>query len=139
LRKTRLNQFETGFTDMLFAIKCLDQGVDIPRTENAIFLASGKNYREFVQRRGRVLRKYSDKNYTKEQANIYDILVLPTLAQYSEEKNTMKKLIFSEFKRFLEFYNLAISNPETYRKIQDELVRYGLTIEYLQNELETKL
>jgi len=65
--------------------------------------------------------------------------VLPTLAQYSEERNTMKKLIFSEFKRFLEFYNLAISNPKTYRKIQDELIRYGLTIEYLQNELETKL
>ena len=138
LRKTRLDQFETGFTDMLFAIKCLDQGVDIPRTENAIFLASGKNYREFVQRRGRVLRNYSDKNYKKEHANIYDILVLPTMNQYSEERNTMKKLIFSEFNRFLEFYNLAISNPQTYRKIQDELTKYGFTIEYLQNELLTK-
>ena len=139
LRKTRLTQFENGFTNMLFAIKCLDQGVNIPRTENAIFLASGKNYREFVQRRGRVLRNYKNENYKKEYANIYDILVLPTLTQYSEEKNTMKKLIFSEFKRFLEFYNLATPNPKTYRKIQDELKRYGLTIEYLQNELVTKL
>ena len=124
---------------MLFAIKCLDQGVNIPRTENAIFLASGKNYREFVQRRGRVLRNYKNENYKKEYANIYDMLVLPTLTQYSEEKNTMKKLIFSEFKRFLEFYNLATPNPKTYRKIQNELKRYGLTIEYLQNELVTKL
>jgi len=138
LRKTRLDQFEIGFTDMLFAIKCLDQGVDIPRTENAIFLASGKNYREFVQRRGRVLRNYSDKNYKKDHANIYDILVLPTMNQYSDERNTMKKLIFSEFNRFLEFYNLAIPNPQTYRKIQDELTKYGFTIEYLQNELLTK-
>ena len=58
--------------------------------------------------------------------------------QYSEERNTMKKLIFSEFNRLLEFYNLAISNPQTYRKIQDELTKYGFTIEYLQNELLTK-
>lgn len=138
LRKTRLNQFASGFTNMLFAIKCLDQGVDVPRTENAIFLASGKNYREFVQRRGRVLRKYSDKNYKKEHANIYDILVLPTMSQYTAERNTMKKLIFSEFNRFLEFYNLAMPNPKTYRKIQDKLTKYGFTIEYLQNELLTK-
>ena len=51
----------------------------------------------------------------------------------------MKKLIYSEFKRFLEFYNLSISNPKTYRNIQGELQKYGLTVEYLQNELETKL
>ena len=49
-------------------MKCLDEGVDVPRTEIAIFCSSTGNPRQYVQRRGRVLRLHDD----KEKAIIYD-------------------------------------------------------------------
>ena len=135
-RATRLKQFENGFTDMLFAIKCLDQGVNIPRTENAIFLASGKNYREFIQRRGRVLRNYKDNEYTKMHSNIYDIIVLPTISQFYNQRSIMTKLIYSEFRRFVEFNKLAIFSSSTYRKVQKTLEEYGLTYEFINTQIK---
>jgi superfamily II DNA or RNA helicase len=68
-----LNQFANGKIDVLLAMKILDEGVDIPVTKNAIFCASTGNPRQYIQRRGRVLRKSEGKNY----ANIYDIIVAP--------------------------------------------------------------
>ncbi|TPD97761.1 DEAD/DEAH box helicase family protein [Metamycoplasma equirhinis] len=59
---------------IIFCIKCLDEGVDIPEINKAIIIASSKNPREYVQRRGRILRKHTGKNY----AYIYDFLVLPS-------------------------------------------------------------
>ena len=72
-RKKVLSAFQRGDLNALVAIKCLDEGVDIPATRTAILMASTSNPREFVQRRGRVLRKHED----KKQAVIYDFLVLP--------------------------------------------------------------
>lgn len=58
---------------IVVAIKCLDEGVDIPSVTHALILASSKNPREFVQRRGRVLRKA----HNKALAYVHDALVLP--------------------------------------------------------------
>ena len=134
-RPQRLLQFETGETDMLFAIKCLDEGVNIPRAENGIFLASGKNYREFVQRRGRLLRNFKNDNYIKTHANIHDIIVLPSIHHSKSNPKQSKKLIFSEFKRFLEFYNLSIFEASTYKIIESRLKKFDLTIEYIENKI----
>lgn len=68
-----LTQFSEGKIDVLLAMKILDEGVDIPTTKNAVFCASTGNPRQYIQRRGRVLRKSKDKSY----ANIYDIIVAP--------------------------------------------------------------
>lgn len=68
-----LYQFAQGKIDVLLAMKILDEGVDIPVTKNAIFCASTGNPRQYIQRRGRVLRKSQGKSY----ANIYDIIVAP--------------------------------------------------------------
>ncbi|WP_406615099.1 DEAD/DEAH box helicase family protein [Mycoplasmopsis hyopharyngis] len=59
---------------IIFCIKCLDEGVDIPEINKAIIIASSKNPREYVQRRGRILRKHAGKSF----ACIYDFLVLPS-------------------------------------------------------------
>lgn len=70
-----LRQFDEGKLDILLAMKCLDEGVDVPRTETAIFCASTGNPRQFVQRRGRILRKHPQ----KQKARIYDMVVMPPL------------------------------------------------------------
>ena len=68
-----LESFAKGDIQILLSMKCLDEGVDVPRAENAIFCSSTGNPRQFVQRRGRVLRKHKD----KEKATIWDLVVLP--------------------------------------------------------------
>ena len=61
------------FGGIVVAIKCLDEGVDIPSVTHALILASSKNPREFVQRRGRVLRRAKNKSL----AFVYDAVVIP--------------------------------------------------------------
>lgn len=58
---------------IIVSIKCLDEGIDIPATSHALILASSKNPREFVQRRGRILRRHYGKNF----ASLYDTIVIP--------------------------------------------------------------
>ena len=71
-KETTLDYFTT-LGGILVAIKCLDEGIDIPAIDHALILASSKNPREFIQRRGRVLRKTPDKF----AAEIHDTIVIP--------------------------------------------------------------
>lgn len=87
-QKNALENFRTGVADVMVAIKCLDEGVDIPVCDSAIVLSSSRNPREFVQRRGRVLRKSED----KDRAIIHDLVVLP----YEIEKLKNKECDISE-------------------------------------------
>lgn len=72
-REVIMNDFESGKIDVLLAMKCLDEGVDIPSARRGIILASSTNPREFIQRRGRLLRRSPGKS----KAEIYDVLVFP--------------------------------------------------------------
>ena len=73
-RNQIIKEFSDGISlQAIVAIKCLDEGVNIPSIKNAYILSSSSNPKEFVQRRGRVLRKYKGKDYS----NIYDFIVLP--------------------------------------------------------------
>ena len=135
-RDLLLKDFEEGDVDMLFAIKCLDEGVNVPRTKNAIFLASGKNYREFIQRRGRVLRKYKKDGIEKTHANLYDIIVFPTLEQFRKYRSIGEKFIANEFKRIFEFNKLSKNQQSSFTAIDNELKRYGLTQYYLENLID---
>ena len=74
-RSFLLDSFETGKIDVLTAMKCLDEGVDIPRAELAIFCSSTGNPRQFIQRRGRILRQHIDKSH----AVIHDLIVIPKM------------------------------------------------------------
>ena len=72
-RQHLIKNFADGKLDVLLAIRCLDEGVDIPEARTSIILASSGNEKEFIQRRGRLMRPYPGKIL----ANISDICVLP--------------------------------------------------------------
>lgn len=76
-----LKKFETGKIKVLTAMKMLDEGVDIPATKFAIFCSSSGNPRQFIQRRGRILRKFEG----KEKAVIYDMIVEPNDIDFWED------------------------------------------------------
>ena len=108
-RKDILDLFKSGMIQALIAIRCLDEGVDIPQLETAIIMSSGTNPKEFIQRRGRILRNAPGKDF----AYIYDFIVMPTLSLSdistlsSEEKQIEMKIVAREFERVKEFADLA--------------------------------
>jgi superfamily II DNA or RNA helicase len=87
---------------IMVSIKCLDEGVDIPKVSHALILASSQNPRQFIQRRGRVLRKYPDKH----MAEIHDAIVRPLSADLEPEQ---LGLIRGELIRAIEFANGAMN------------------------------
>lgn len=97
-----LQNFADGDIQILLSMKCLDEGVDIPCAEHAIFCSSTGNPRQFVQRRGRVLRKCKG----KEKAKIWDLIVTPP--NILDESNSIERNLFlNEVKRIINFAALA--------------------------------
>ncbi|NES05290.1 MAG: DNA phosphorothioation system restriction enzyme [Okeania sp. SIO2F4] len=120
-REKLRQQFESGELQGLVAINCLDEGVDIPAIKNAVILASSRNPRQFIQRRGRILRLHP----SKERATLFDMIVLPPdmgRSSLEVERNLLKK----ELKRFLEFADLADNAGEARVKLLNIQKRYGL-------------
>ena len=78
-RKEILKDFSNSDIKCLISIRVLDEGIDVPEVENAFLLASSRNRRQFVQRRGRILRKSKNKDY----ANLYDFVCLPPQGEKS--------------------------------------------------------
>lgn len=104
---------EGGQLQAIVAIKCLDEGVNIPGIRTAFILASTTNPKEYIQRRGRVLRKAPNKPY----AEIYDFVTLPRpLDSVSgltlEQANRDKTLVNNELSRIKEFGRLAMNSME---------------------------
>ncbi|MBD1828891.1 DNA phosphorothioation system restriction enzyme [Microcoleus vaginatus GB1-A2] len=120
-RERLRRQFESGELQGLVAIRCLDEGVDIPAIRNAVILASSSNPRQFIQRRGRILRPHPG----KERATLFDMIVLPPdlgRETLEVERNLLRK----ELKRFLEFADLADNAGEARVKLLQLQRRYGL-------------
>ncbi|MGF1987945.1 MAG: DNA phosphorothioation system restriction enzyme [Nostoc sp. ZfuVER08] len=120
-RELLRRQFESGELQGLVAIRCLDEGVDIPAIQTAVILSSSGNPRQFIQRRGRVLRPHP----TKERATIFDMIVLPPdldRETIEVERNLLKK----ELRRFVEFADLADNAGVARIKLLDLQKRYGL-------------
>ena len=116
-RSLILYEFSQGRLDALVAVKCLDEGVNIPAAESAIILASDTSQRQFIQRRGRILRKAEG----KEKATLIDILVVPPIG------DERVKLIKSEVKRIKHFAKTASNKASVITKLGDELSHYGIT------------
>ena len=120
-REKLRQQFESGELQGLVAIRCLDEGVDIPAIRNAVILASSSNPRQFIQRRGRILRPHPG----KERATLFDMIVLPPdlgRETLEVERNLLRK----ELRRFLEFADLADNAGEARVKLLQIQRRYGL-------------
>lgn len=105
-RDTLREELETGRIQGLVAIRCLDEGVDIPSVRMAVILASSTNPRQFVQRRGRVLRRSDGKMC----AEIYDMIVVPPKEAQSSEAE--RSLLRRELVRFAEFADIALNAGE---------------------------
>lgn len=115
---------------ILLAINCLDEGVDIPSIDHAIILSSSKNPRQYIQRRGRVLRKSPNKNF----AYIYDCFVYPNLLKNDSYPNL--SIINSEIARAMKFAENAI-NIGIKNKIDIIMNKNGIDVsegEYDNNE-----
>jgi len=119
-REKILKDFESGVYEFIVAIKCLDEGIDIPSTKNALIMASSKTEREWIQRRGRLLRKSPG----KETAIIYDCLVVP--ARLDADGNildsitsTEVSIIDGELLRAREFAQSALNASQALRAISN--------------------
>lgn len=97
-----LKSFANGDIQILLSMKCLDEGVDIPRAEHAIFCSSTGNPRQFVQRRGRVLRKSKG----KDKAKIWDLIVTPPNVM-NDSSGIERSIFLNEVKRIVNFAALA--------------------------------
>lgn len=115
-------QLISGELQGLVAIRCLDEGIDIPMIENAVILASSSNPRQFIQRRGRILRPHDG----KKEATLFDMIVIPPVLEreiWEIERNLLKK----ELKRFIEFATLANNNEEAIKILMTLQQEFGIT------------
>lgn len=120
-REDLRQQFESGELQGLVAIRCLDEGVDIPAIRHAVILASSSNPRQFIQRRGRILRPYPG----KERATLFDTIVMPPdldRRTWEVERNLLRK----ELRRFVEFADLADNAGEARKQLLAIQEHYGL-------------
>lgn len=112
-REELLTAFESGELEVLTSIRCLDEGVDIPATRTAYILASTSNPRQYVQRRGRILRNHPGKPF----AVIHDFVTVPSLSGLpnslsGNEYSAERRLIEQELERVSTFATAARNHPD---------------------------
>jgi len=119
-RKKIIESFKNEEYQALVAIRCLDEGVDIPSIKTAFIIASSTNPKEFIQRRGRLLRLYKGKDY----AEIYDFITLPReisdIRPFDDDKLKLDRhLVEKEIFRIKEFSALARNSYESSKLIKE--------------------
>ena len=127
-RKMIKEHFANGDLQAIAAIKCLDEGMNIPGISTAFILASSTNPKEYVQRRGRVLRRAKGKEY----AEIYDFITLPrplesVAGKTVEEVRYDKMLAINEIRRMKEFASTAVNGMDAMSLIWEIQTAYGIT------------
>jgi superfamily II DNA or RNA helicase len=131
-RVSKIKGFSEGKIDMLLAMKMLDEGVDIPRTEVGIFASSTGNPREFIQRRGRLLRKHKDKKF----AYVYDMIVAPIASRDNENLYRIERnLIRNELIRVAYFASLSMNFYDSRAVLQDICDKYDFDLDIIINDL----
>lgn len=108
---------------ILVSVRCLDEGVDLPAVSHALILASSRNPREFIQRRGRILRKYPGKTL----AFLHDAVVVPS-PDSDRPAVGGDPLLTGELRRVLEFAHGA-ANPQALTQVEALCIRYGVPIQ----------
>lgn len=125
-----LDSFESGYYDTLVAIRCFDEGVDVPKLDKIYIMASDGQLRQTVQRRGRVLRVCKETGKT--MAYIYDMIVLPVQGRLSDMG--VNSLIVNEFRRVMEYGRLADNKTDVESFTQEYLDLYNITEEDFNND-----
>ena len=120
-RQYIIKKFRKCQYQILVAIKCLDEGIDIPSAETAIIMASSTNPREYVQRIGRVIRQAKD----KKRATIYDFTIEPDITRITDPDLAEFELnIFTkEFQRIQDMSRNSLNNADVYIDLMQRLER----------------
>lgn len=127
-KEQTLRHFEIN-GGVVVSIRCLDEGVDIPSVSHALILASSKNPREYVQRRGRVLRRADRKSV----AYIHDAVVLPLKSDAPEDgEDPRLNILGGEITRSLEFGKSAL-NPAAITDLERIALRFSNDYKALLN------
>lgn len=123
-REKLLSDFAEGKIQVLTSMKCLDEGVDVPRSELAIFCSSTGNPRQFIQRRGRVLRTHKD----KKMAELHDLVVVPEVNPNSNSYRMEQSLLRGELARVNNFAQLSENPSYSEMELREVLNHYGLNL-----------
>ena len=123
-RDIMLEDFASGELQVLTSMKCLDEGVDVPRSELAIFCASTGNPRQFIQRRGRILRKHEDKKY----AIIHDLVAVPEVVAGEDCYKMERSLLAGELRRVRNFALLSMNASAAVKELDCILDYYNLSM-----------
>ena len=128
-RQQIIKDFDNGDTEGIVAISCLDEGVDIPSIRTAVIMSSSDNPREYIQRRGRVLRICEGKEF----ADIYDFVVIPKkfeeVVPNSPHSGIELKMIAKEIRRMKEFSKVALNPDETEKLFNKISSAYRISID----------
>ena len=123
-RMELVDMFNNNEVASLVAIRCLDEGINIPSIKSALILSSNDDYREFVQRRGRILRTHKDKHI----AIIHDLVVAPEVSSESESYSMERRLLENELKRVRNFSLLSENSDDTLKELDDITSYYNLSL-----------
>ena len=120
-----LNDFADGDWNVLLSNRILDEGVDIPQARTCIVMASTGNPTQFIQRRGRVLRKYTERypdGSHKTHADIFDILVKPQIIHLNDDSDAVKletSIVRGQLTKIKQMSALAINRDYCDKKIEE--------------------
>ena len=128
-RERILRSFDEGFIEAVVAMRVLDEGFDIPSCRTALILASSNSYRQYVQRRGRVLRNSPGKT----TAHIYDFVALPSSSKISSNSAVWRRQVEAELARVRDFINLASNSADQQFRMNAEMETRGLGAIYYSN------
>jgi len=123
-REEILRDIESGFLDGVVAIRCLDEGIDLPDLRMGFLLASSTNPRQFIQRRGRLLRHAEGKDF----AIIHDFIIEPPDfgGSLSDEAYNLERRFFKrELNRILDFCNTAENGQAALNSLKALRLKYG--------------
>jgi superfamily II DNA or RNA helicase len=119
-RRSALHALGAGHVPVIAAIDCLDEGVDVPNVDEAIILASSSNKRQFIQRRGRILRIAPGKTI----ASLVDVIALPPLSAGSDAR----QMLNGELARVKEMAELAQNKYDALRAVKSVAAGYGVLL-----------
>ena len=129
-----LREFEDENYDVLVAIKCFDEGVDVPKLDKIYIMASDALSRQTIQRRGRVLRTCTETG--KRIAYIYDFVALPPISV--TDGIGVSNLVVNEMKRAKEYARLADNKDDIMEEMISIMKMYGVNEEDLENEFNAE-
>lgn len=130
-RTAILREFARGTYDAIVANKVLDEGADIPAAATCVMLASTGNPKQFIQRRGRVLRRlpqgYAD-GRQKDHAEIYDVIVMPNGAQgyTASEAQVERQITSSQIRRQEMMAELSLNKDVCMNEVSSIKAKFSL-------------